>query len=1558
MEARELTLLKRKLEALNYTQDVDASSAPLVQALVEDLVHTTESYRALKLQSSRQGQEIHQFNNQVEVLRKDAGRLTAENNALHVELIKDAEKLQKAERDHYQESKRLDSQIAELAYWRNQTVEKFRSLEAENHGLKCRIEELLGTARGMDLPDQEINMTISQPLEPLSPKPAPQAKMEAIDLVRSADARIKGLEEQVVKYKHEADQLATQLEELKGSHAHKEQEIERLGSQLAKGQDLERLDLQYRNEANESIIVNLNQQVDYLTAELAHLEGQVADKQQTAQALAKSEKARVDTVQRLEKALKENADIVKQVQDLQRGLIALRGRQSKNGKALATERDSAISTVAELVARLSDVQNGTDKMKNMLDAANTEKRNAVERERILQQDIDHLKAQLEEIYAANDVLKSQVCSTKTEVEDVQKLSSTKDGELRKAHDCIRQLEDRLEQETAAIRQLCDEKGLMAVKLGALQDRVAEMETSAKQQHTSIVDLEAQRHKSLADTRRLEHNLVAAESELDSLRERVKELSQHKIRSEATIQAIEGERQKLQNEVPLLTSQLHEQRKRDDALTSERDRLQMELGRLQTEVSMLQNEKHFLNENLASSTSRWKEGQQKLTLTTRELAQLQSLPQRIEELQEQIKDYSSQLSTSEANVVNMKAENHRLAEALTSATDEVDDLKRTLDDAECERNELRLKLEETEHQTAGIVNSIRALEAERDRERDFRNNAESELSRLRESLNQQVNESKDLEFTIKSFEQKVRALQAELLDHKSECERLQQVLDEGQETTGAVAKREEAARAQCRDLGARLRRAEASNEEYEVELLQVRSQNEANKARAQHLDELNTKIRTELDNRRKEVEQLTTLSLKTDATVQEYMKNLKTTSASLKAAQAQISHLEDEVQQRDGALEQTAVEISDLGKTIQALDAERDRLQDELDSKTEAEAQMRAELEASHRALQEASNIISATEGRLSQSSDRIRDLEDEILSLRQQNETIVQNLQALQSDHDELKNEYQAISDDLEALVKENQVVSGQLASVRQARDKAGEELRDAHGRLVHTEQVVRVKETELEDLRQAYENLGNENRQLQSSMSQMEREGAAREAELHSRSSQVAALQEAQRSGQMQINQYFVDLQALERQVDHLSRDLSKKDQELEDSFKEREVLLEQLRAAEQVRFDMENTRENLQRQLAALDTQLTIAKTRQDDTAAEVQNLNYAVQLKGNKVRELEGLLLQMRQREFKIESDSQASAGNVQILEERNKLLEEQASELQRQLQELREARNLQQRECDQEDTACPQGSSQPSQDMSVSKMRELRQELTSSKLELESVRVEKTMLEGQLRDARRSRRVHTSAESESSPTSVPQELKGLRERVKAQEGVIERSSRDIEQFRKDNHHLLDMLGKLDTEKAHLQKVNAALSSEVHALQSALNQSPQSLAQSLSPVESRTGESSTTLAIMEARLKEEQERRCKAERDFQGLVDSMQASPQTADGDSASELSAKIHQLQLEKRQLEENLQKSERTMKTLHKEVSRVRSEYGNAGATLGQLMSGLEGIGSSGQSPSSVGPSAR
>ena len=65
MDGHRLNQLRKTLQALKYKEALDDSSAPLVDKLVADLLHTTDSYRDLKLQVASKSQEIQDGHNKV-----------------------------------------------------------------------------------------------------------------------------------------------------------------------------------------------------------------------------------------------------------------------------------------------------------------------------------------------------------------------------------------------------------------------------------------------------------------------------------------------------------------------------------------------------------------------------------------------------------------------------------------------------------------------------------------------------------------------------------------------------------------------------------------------------------------------------------------------------------------------------------------------------------------------------------------------------------------------------------------------------------------------------------------------------------------------------------------------------------------------------------------------------------------------------------------------------------------------------------------------------------------------------------------------------------------------------------------------------------------------------------------------------------------------------------------------------------------------------------------------------------------------------------------------------
>lgn len=73
--------------------------------------------------------------------------------------------------------------------------------------------------------------------------------------------RLRAIEAELGAAKERESKLEEQLAEAGERLSKRELEIERLGNTVEKGRDLDRLNLEYRNEANESIILQLNQQV-------------------------------------------------------------------------------------------------------------------------------------------------------------------------------------------------------------------------------------------------------------------------------------------------------------------------------------------------------------------------------------------------------------------------------------------------------------------------------------------------------------------------------------------------------------------------------------------------------------------------------------------------------------------------------------------------------------------------------------------------------------------------------------------------------------------------------------------------------------------------------------------------------------------------------------------------------------------------------------------------------------------------------------------------------------------------------------------------------------------------------------------------------------------------------------------------------------------------------------------------------------------------------------------------------------------------------------------------
>ncbi len=153
---------------------------------------------------------------------------------------------------------------------------------------------------------------------------------------------------------------------------------------------------------------------------------------------------------------------------------------------------------------------------------------------------------------------------------------------------------------------------------------------------------------------------------------------------------------------------------------------------------------------------------------------------------------------------------------------------------------------------------------------------------------------------------------------------------------------------------------------------------------------------------------------------------------------------------------------------------------------------------------------------------------------------------------------------------------------------------------------------------------------------------------------------------------QYVVDLQAFERQADGLSRALSESERAGDGATRETSGLRDQLAAAQAIAAELERAREQSQRDVAGAEASLHVARARLADSQGEAETSGHRLRLESNRVRELEGLLASVRQREHKVEVTSADSDARLSNVLERSRILEEQAYGLETQIQTLQSQR----------------------------------------------------------------------------------------------------------------------------------------------------------------------------------------------------------------------------------------------------------------------------------------------
>lgn len=76
-------------------------------------------------------------------MKKDSARVIKENNALHVQIIQQAEQHSEQQMENYQRVKELEKEISELSFWKHQAQSRLEVTEKENASIKERLKDVM-----------------------------------------------------------------------------------------------------------------------------------------------------------------------------------------------------------------------------------------------------------------------------------------------------------------------------------------------------------------------------------------------------------------------------------------------------------------------------------------------------------------------------------------------------------------------------------------------------------------------------------------------------------------------------------------------------------------------------------------------------------------------------------------------------------------------------------------------------------------------------------------------------------------------------------------------------------------------------------------------------------------------------------------------------------------------------------------------------------------------------------------------------------------------------------------------------------------------------------------------------------------------------------------------------------------------------------------------------------------------------------------------------------------------------------------------------------------------
>ncbi|XP_011695097.1 PREDICTED: centrosomal protein of 135 kDa isoform X1 [Wasmannia auropunctata] len=402
--------VRKHLDNLGYKQALSLDALPLIEALLADLIQTTDSLKHFKTVAQENIEACGQLQLTVDPYKCDNARLVRECNQLHSDLIETKEAHQKQVKDLKRQIHKLECECNDLQLASSRNIHKIKELEAESATKSKKILELQGKC----LKPTVINVGLAAKKRPCFPlrrpaleaEPMPRAKSSGslprlsnvepkiVDIISMADHKMNCLSQEVMKLRGELLLQTDTIETLEKQLATKEKEIIRLRKMLEGGRS-------YAAINKDCSCKKMEKKAGHDTTEISEVRVLQQAKLELEQQLKESLNKQHDAMSQAMKLAARNEELEKELRDIDHVALAVEADCNSTVKEnnrrvcrLQEKLEDVIMQVHVLERELTVERREMQELRADLEACRLEKRNV---QRTLESTLDEKKQMSDKI---------------------------------------------------------------------------------------------------------------------------------------------------------------------------------------------------------------------------------------------------------------------------------------------------------------------------------------------------------------------------------------------------------------------------------------------------------------------------------------------------------------------------------------------------------------------------------------------------------------------------------------------------------------------------------------------------------------------------------------------------------------------------------------------------------------------------------------------------------------------------------------------------------------------------------------------------------------------------------------------------------------------------------------------------------------------------------------------------------------------------------------------------------------------------------------------------------